>query len=70
MWEIHCPDNNNCDVMERFTDSDILDCYWDYWEDKMSRKFGKDSLHITSKNCIDDWVVVHWAVRVFNWDVE
>jgi len=47
-----------------FTEEEILKEYWNHWRDSMIRKFGKDCKDITKKNCIDDWVTVHWAQEV------
>lgn len=34
-----------------------------YWYNKMCQKFGKEHVdaNYTKQDCIDDWVVVHWA---------
>ena len=46
-------------VQETFSEYQILQSYFDYWYGQM-RKVGKlDEINI--KNCIDDWVVGHWA---------
>jgi hypothetical protein len=39
----------------------ILDEYWDYWKEKMEKKYGKDHRLITKENCIEDWSIIHWA---------
>jgi hypothetical protein len=41
------------------TEADILRDYWPYWCEQM-RKVGKDAM-INHENCIEDFVVVHWA---------
>jgi len=46
------------------TEQDILDVYWPYWKEKMEHKYGKNSDMITHENCIDDYVVVHWAWEI------
>lgn len=50
-------------VYETLSDQEILDRYWDYWYGRMCEKFGKDHVDATytKQDCIDDWVVVHWA---------
>lgn len=45
----------------RITDQQILYEYWNFWSERMIKKFGDDSELITHDNCIDDWIVVHWA---------
>lgn len=46
------------------TEREILDTYWDYWKSQMLRKY-KDPDHylITEQNCIDDWVIMNWAIE-------
>ena len=48
------------------SDNDILDVYWSWWYGKMCDKFGKEVVDsdYTKQDCIDDWVVVHWAWEV------
>lgn len=41
------------------TEQEILDEYYPYWQERMW-KVGKADL-ISPQNCIEDWVVVHWA---------
>jgi len=41
----------------------IIKEYWPFWEKRMIDKFGVGHELITEDNCIDDWVVVHWAWR-------
>lgn len=38
--------------------------YFDYWKRKMESQFGADSELITKENCIEDWVVIHWAQQI------
>ncbi len=40
---------------------DIIKEYWPYWNKKMANKFGDGHELITENNCIDDWIIVHWA---------
>jgi hypothetical protein len=62
-YEISYLDENNNDVTERLTEDQILETYWDYWCKRMYEA-GKDPEVHTFQNCIDDWIVVHWAVEV------
>lgn len=43
------------------SDKAILASYYDHWVDRM-KNAGKDAL-ISTENCIQDWVTVHWAVE-------
>ena len=41
------------------TEAEILATYYPWWCEQM-RKVHKDD-QVSEPNCIDDWVVVHWA---------
>ncbi len=56
------PDYELGQVVVAMSEGDIIDEYWEYWSEAMMKK-GLDDL-ITKENCIEDWVVVHWAVEV------
>lgn len=45
------------------SEEEILKEYWDYWRSKMIEKYGKEIVEskFNQQDCIDDWVVVHWA---------
>ena len=55
------PDGEASNVVVRMTREDILVEYWDYWLEKMTQKYGEGHELITEENCIEDWVVTHWA---------
>jgi hypothetical protein len=48
-------------VLITLTEKQILDSYFPYWWSMMT-KVGRDDL-ISERNCIDDWAVIHWAVK-------
>jgi len=50
-------------IYHTVSDQEIIDSYWEWWYDKMCKKFGKKVVdeNYTKKDCIPDWVVVHWA---------
>lgn len=56
------------DTVQRLSEDDIIDQYWDYWYGKMCEKFGKEVVDAkyTKQHCIDDWIVVNWAMEVKN----
>jgi hypothetical protein len=64
-WTIAYPDENGNDVFETLSDAEIIASYWDHWYGKMCAKFGKDHVdsHYCQQDCIDDWVIVHWATE-------
>lgn len=58
------PDENDQVKEVILTEDDILKEYWEFWSRKMSEKYGSDHEQITEKNCIEDWLVTHWATEV------
>lgn len=49
-----------------WSEQEILDHYWDRWKSAMIAKYGEGHELITEQACIEDFVVVHWAVEVKN----
>lgn len=62
-WCISYPDEILGDVVETLSEYDILQQYYPYWSSKMIEKYGQEEFDANwcRKDCIDDWVVVHWA---------
>ena len=63
-WTIVEPGNDGVSpVYTTLSDQDILKEYWNYWYGKMCEKFGKEHVdaNYCPQDCIDDWIVVHWA---------
>jgi HEPN domain-containing protein len=58
------PENDDwsCEYIT-LSDEDILKQYWDCWYGKMCEKYGKEHVdtHYSPQECIDDWVIIHWA---------
>jgi hypothetical protein len=50
------------DVTEIYSEKQILASYFPYWTEMMV-KAGKGDF-VNDKDCIDDWIVVNWAVEV------
>lgn len=48
------------------SEQEIIDSYYEWWYAKMCKRFGKDyaDANYTKHDCIDDWVVTHWAWEV------
>ena len=48
------------------SEEEIRKDYYSYWYDRMCQKFGKDIVdkNYSFEDCLDDWVVVHWAWEV------
>lgn len=62
-WRYVEPGENDEPVFHTFSEDEILREYKPYWETLM-RKVHKEDL-INDQNCLEDWIVVHWA-----WEVE
>jgi len=62
-WTIVEPGDDDKPVYETLSEDDILKEYWPYSYGKMCEKYGKDEVdrNWSKQNCIEDWVVVHWA---------
>ena len=63
-YEVSYLNADNKDMREILSEMEILQQYWKYWYSRMVEKFGPDHPEITVQNCIDDWVVVNWAVEL------
>ena len=60
-WEYIYPDHNGERVTVRMTEGEILAEYWEHWSGRM-RERGKRG--INPDRCIQDWVMMHWAIKV------
>ena len=47
------------------SEDEIIAEYWDYWSGRM-KEVGKEDM-ISRENCINDWIIVNWAVEVPTW---
>lgn len=67
-FEIHYPDANGNDVTEILSENDIFAQYFPYWYEKMCEKYGdrEVAMNYSWKDCLEDWIVVNWAVEVTN----
>lgn len=62
-WSMSYPDENDNDVVETLSEDEIIAQYYPYWSGRMIEKYGQEEFDETwsKKECIEDWVVVHWA---------
>lgn len=60
-WTIVFPGEYGQHVQETWNTEQILKSYYTYWCTKMIQNVPNPDL--SQENCIDDWVVVHWAVE-------
>jgi hypothetical protein len=49
-----------------YTESEILDIYWDWWKEEGIKRWGKEHFeaNYSEKDCIEDWVVVYCAWEI------
>lgn len=62
--QLECPINGVLNVVIERTDVEILEEYFMYWAQRMIDCGRADA--INEENCIQDWIVVHWAWEVPN----
>jgi len=62
-WSMSYPDENDNDVVETLSEDEIIAQYYPYWSGRMIEKYGQEEFDKiwSKKECIEDWVVVHWA---------
>jgi hypothetical protein len=58
-WSITFPGEFGQDVVETWTEDQIIQSYYTYWSTKMIESGHRDE--ISREMCIEDWCVVHWA---------
>lgn len=61
-YQISFPGEFGQDVLETWSEKQILDSYYRYWCTRMIQNVSAPVLD--EKMCIDDWCAVHWAVEV------
>jgi hypothetical protein len=62
-WSISFPGQYGQDVVETWTEDQIIKSYYRYWAIKMVEAGHGDEL--SREKCIQDWCTVHWA-----WEAE
>lgn len=63
-YEIYYMDNKGSERTEVYSEDKIIEDYWKYWSSKMTSKYGDNNELLTRHNCIEDWVLVNWAIEV------
>lgn len=48
------------------SEEEVLGEYWEYWYGRMCRKYGREHVDRVygREECIEDWVLIHWAREV------
>lgn len=67
-YRYHEPGTHGEEITVDITEDQIIAKYWDYWCERM-RGINKGHL-IGRANCIEDFIVVHWAYEVNRHEVE
>lgn len=57
-WSISFPGEHGQDVVETWTEDQIIASYYKYWAVRMVQAGHMD---LSREQCIEDWKVVHWA---------
>ena len=62
-WSTAYPNLNDIDVVETFSEDEIIEQYYPWWSDQMKKKYGEVYFEeiYCKKDCIDDWIVINWA---------
>lgn len=64
-WTIAFPGEFGQNVVETWSEEQIIESYYPMWKGKMIA-VGKGD-EATTERCIEDWTVVHWAARTDAW---
>ena len=59
-WTIVFPGEYDQHVQETWSEDQIIKSYYRHWSILMLQKSQSD---LSIERCIEDWVVVHWAVE-------
>ena len=60
-YTISFPGEFGQDVTEVWNEDQIIDSYFRYWSIKMIESGHGEE--VSRERCIEDWIVVHWAVE-------
>lgn len=61
LWVYDNPGYNGQNIHVVMSEAEILATMFDYWSKKM-KEIGKSD-EVSEVNCVDDWIVVHWAYK-------
>lgn len=64
-YTICFPGKYGQNVIETWSVEQIIESYYPYWCGKMREKF--DNPYLDRDMCLDDWIVVNWAVETDKW---
>ena len=61
-YSITFPGEFGQDVVETWSEDQIIEAYYSYWTQKMI--IANKGHEVTRERCIEDWCTVHWAIEV------
>ena len=64
-YTICFPGEYGQNVVETWSVDQIMESYYPYWCRKMKEKF--ENPYLDRDRCLDDWIVVNWAVETDKW---
>lgn len=67
-YTIYYPGEFDQRIQETFSEDQIINSYFDQWSNKM-KELGREHM-ISKERCIEDWIVVNWAVETDKYGVE
>lgn len=61
-YKISFPGEFGQDVVETWSEKQIIESYYKYWCGKMIQN--REAPDLDENRCIEDWCGVHWAIEV------
>lgn len=49
-------------VYKTLSEDEIIKEYWDYFIEKLQKR-GYNINNVVRQDCIDEWVIIHWAIE-------
>lgn len=65
-WTIVFPGEHGQHVQETWSEDQIIKSYYSYWAQRMIMNHSNGDI-LGRERCIEDWIVVHWAVETDQW---
>ena len=66
-WTIVFPGEYDQHVQETWSEDQIIESYYKYWS--TACLINNPKADISKENCIEDWVIVHWAVETDQFEI-
>jgi len=59
-------DNTESTGVKTVSEKEIRVNYYPKWLERMKAKYGDDEAKLTFENCLEDFIIIHWAWEVTN----